>query len=152
MNHYTVFRLYETVLVKWLSDNASTEKYRVDTTEFSIYPIISESFKKIDHQKYILLASDGNLFVAESSSSPAPDTFKNKRYMKSNPRSHAKDVIKVLYHLLSIQEVDNTISVPEFLSLLHFIILFQLENDDWIPSSCLDEFNKYVRNTLLIFF
>ena len=52
-------------------------------------------------------------------------------------------------HLLSLQEVDNTISVPEFLSLLHFIILFQLENDDWIPSSCLDEFNKYVRKQFL---
>ena len=147
MDSYTVLRTYSNVLLKVWNETPSPEKYRVNTAEFSISPIVAEVLKKFEQHRYVLLSNDGHLHGIDSMNSSVPEFFKNKRYMKSNPRASIRDVIKVLYNLLSVQEVDQTISLNELITLLHFVIALQVENDDAL-SVLPAEFAKYIRKQL----
>ena len=144
MDSYTVLRTYANVLLK-LWNEVAHDKYRVSCAEFNISPIISEVLQKSQQHRYVLLSNEGHLYGMDSVNAPIPEFFKGKRYMKTNPRAGIRDVIKVLYNLLGIQELDDqTVSLNEFVLILHFLLAFQLENDDSLSALPCD-FSKYLR-------
>ena len=142
MDHYTVLRCYVTALDKWVSEH---QDGKVDTNDFSISPLLAEAFKRVDPHRYVLLASDGNVHLAETSNAAVPQHFKQKRYMKSNPRSNIKDVMNVLYNLLGIEVSAGLMTVSHFIKLLSFFISFQLENEEMVNFNVCSEFFNYVR-------
>lgn len=143
MDSYTVLRVYIDVLQKWSSDHPDAA-VTISTSEFSISPLLAEVLKRFESQKYIFITSDGQCQAVDAQdANSVPESIKNKRNMKTSPRSNIRDVMKVLFQLLNIQEKDHTITIPEFVSLSQFVIALQTENDDLSHSS--QEFYKYIR-------
>ncbi len=148
MDHYTVLRCHVSALERWFKDHPN-DRSSVDISEFSISPLLSEAFKRVDPHRYVLLASDGCVHLLSSTNAPVPAEFKHKRYMKSNPRSNIKDVVQVLYNLLGVSVVSGASDVAGFIRLLNFFISFQIENEEMVNLNVCSEWFQAIRRQFL---
>ena len=123
MDAYTIVRLYEITLHNSIS-NRPLNKVKTDASYLlsSLSTMLSETCKKIDSHKCILLSDKGEIEIIEHMNAPVPDSFMSKRFMKSNTRSSVKDIIKVLFVLLGINVVSEQTSIHDYSILFDFIV------------------------------
>jgi myosin heavy subunit len=148
MDSFTLIRLYDQTL-RLYNDERPLEQH-VDASVLlqSLSNIITETCKKIDSHKVLLIADKGCMEVVDSMESPVPPTLVNKRFMKTNTRSDIKSILKVLMILLGIQLKGETCTIKHYLVLLQFLTVFPFENEEYVSVSSCNELNKSIRKQL----
>lgn len=133
MDSYSVCRFYHSALLTWWND--TKEHTRPDiiipVNDIPIASLLIPLFKSYPPSHVLLLSIDGRIGSITRLDDPAPPSFRTRRYMKVENKSSItsiKNVIQVLYQLLSIDIEEQKLSLIDFLGLLQFIINVQTEN------------------------
>ncbi len=150
MDAYSICRLYHHALLSWWEESESHD-YSIPVSDIPLASVLIPLFKHHHPSRIILLASDGKIATLSRMEEASPPDFRIRRYMKVDNKSSIssiKNVVDVLYQLLSIDVDDQTrsISILDFIGLLKFILLLQTENV-YIDFSLM-EMTSYLRKQL----
>ena len=145
MDSYSVCRLYHQALTLWWEDTDNKD-YMIPIKDVNLSSILIQLCKQYPPNVILLLATDGRITTISKLEDAPPPDFRVRRHMKIDNRSSVasiKNVINVLYQLLSMTIEDNHISLLDFIGLLKFLILVQTENSSIDYSST--EIIMYIR-------
>ncbi len=114
-----------------------------DSSSLDIHELVLDDFfiaifKSVPTHHVILLSLDGKMTHVPTMADPTPESFKTRRFMKIDNRtslSSVKNVVRVLYQLLSIDAGDMT--VLDLIGLVQFLMSFVSENTHVMIDSCL---------------
>lgn len=136
MDVYTQLRLYHRMVRHcW---NESQDIQRIELQELVLDDLFIAIFKSVPTHHVILLSLDGKMTHVPTMNDPTPESFKTRRFMKIDNRtslSSVKNVVRVLYQLLSIDTDDMT--VLDLIGLVQFLMSFVSENTHLTIDSCL---------------
>lgn len=131
MDAYSVCRFYHSALLTWWNETTERPDIMIPVNDIPIASLLIPLFKSYPPSHVLLLSIDGKIGSIARLDDPAPISFRTRRYMKVENKSSItsiKNVIQVLYQLLSIDIVDQELSLMDFMGLLQFIINVQTEN------------------------
>jgi hypothetical protein len=134
MDVYTSLRLYHRILKQWWKEDEQRCEIMIPLQTIPIESVLLALFKTFPTNKILLLSSDGKIHVLNHIDEPIPKTFKARRSMKIDNKTSVasiKNVMNVLYQLLSIDIEDQKISLMDWIGLVQFII--SLMNEQHIP-------------------
>lgn len=152
MDVYTATRLYKKVLVHWWEEASEDQKENVTISlaDIPIESLFILLFRTYPITKSLLIASDGQIQVMNHMDDPTPATFRLKRFMKIDNKtsiSSVKNVIQVLYQLLSISVENSAISILDWIGLIQFFIL--LHTEQFINVATCELFLYFQRNLFI---
>ena len=153
MDVYTATRLYKKVLVLWWEHATDEQKETVliRVSDIPIESIFILLFRMYPITKILLIASDGTIQTINNMDDPTPQSFRLKRFMKIDNKtsiSSVKNVIQVLYQLLSITVENNEVTILDWIGLVQFFLLLHTEQFINV-SSC--ELFIYFQRSLFIY-
>ena len=133
MDVYTLLRLYHRMLRHcWKESNS------LNIHDIVLDDLFLVLFKSVPTHHVILLSLDGKMTHVPTMNDPTPESFKTRRFMKIDNRtsmSSVKNVVRVLYQLLSIDTEDMT--VLDLIGLVQFLMSFVSENTHLDIERCL---------------
>jgi len=137
MDVYTILRLYHRMLRHCWKESCVLNQ-KIALHELVLDDLFIAVFKSVPTHHIILVSLDGKMTHVPTMNDPTPESFKTRRFMKIDNRtsvSSVKNVIRVLYQLLSIDTEDMT--VLDLIGLVQFLMSFVSENTHVNLDTCL---------------